>query len=66
VVWIKGRVRWDWVFIGFELGLFGFVLPGAKIAVFFIILCGKEGCIGFCRFDIWLCFFGGQIGGLFS
>ena len=33
---------------------------------FSIILCGKEVCIGFCRFKVWLCFFGARIGGLFS
>ncbi len=66
MVWIKGRVWGDFVVIGFELGLFGFVLPEAESAVFFIIPFGKDVCIGFCRFEVWLCFFGARIGGLFS
>jgi hypothetical protein len=48
------------------LALFGFVLLEAENAVIFIILCGKEVCIGFCRFEIWLCFFVAGMGGIFS
>jgi hypothetical protein len=44
----------------------GFVLPEAERAVFFIILCGKEVCIGFCLFEVWLCFFGARMGDKFS
>ena len=54
------------VCFGIILGLFGFVLSEAEIAVFFIIPCSKEVCIGFCRFENWVRFFGARMGSLFS
>jgi len=52
--------------IGFDWVCIGFVLSEPENAVFFIIPFGKEVCIGFFSFEVWLCFFGARTGDLFS